>query len=52
MDALYWAIPAVIALALVLLLLPEQHARTALRCALGLWIAATLIVLPLLLSRS
>jgi hypothetical protein len=52
MVALCWAIPAVLALAVGVLVLPEQHVRTALRCALGLWVAATLIALPLLLSRS
>jgi hypothetical protein len=52
MDALYWAIPAVLALAIVLRLLPQQHARTALHGALGLWIAVLFVALPLLLSRS
>ncbi|MCC9307709.1 hypothetical protein LN042_11475 [Kitasatospora sp. RB6PN24] len=52
MYALLWAIPAVLALALVLRLLPPQHAQTALRSALAVWIAAILVALPLLLSRS
>lgn len=52
MDALFWAIPAVLALAVVLVLLPEQYRGTALRAALGLWIAITCILLPALLSRS
>jgi drug/metabolite transporter superfamily protein YnfA len=54
-DALLWAIPAVLALAalaLLLCLLPEQHRSTAMRAALGLWIAITLVALPVLLSRS
>jgi hypothetical protein len=54
-DALFWAIPAVpalAALALLLCLLPEQHRSTAMRAAIGLWIAITCIVLPVLLSRS
>ncbi|MDH6116884.1 hypothetical protein ABH930_000303 [Kitasatospora sp. GAS204A] len=52
MLALLWAIPAMPALAVVLVLLPEQHRGTAMRAALGLWIAITCIVLPALLSRS
>jgi hypothetical protein len=50
-----WAIPAVLALtalAVGLVVLPKQHRATALRLALGLWIATTLVALPLLLSRS
>jgi drug/metabolite transporter superfamily protein YnfA len=46
-DALLWAIPAVLALAalaVVLMLLPEQHRGTAMRCATGLWIAITLAI--------
>lgn len=50
--ALFWAVPAVLAIALVLALLPEQHRGTAMRAALGLWIAITCILLPALLSRS
>ena len=52
MAALFWAIPAVLALALVLCLLPEQHRSTVLRAALGLWIAITCIALPVWFSRS
>lgn len=52
MLALIWAIPAMLALTAVVALLPEQHADTALRAALGLWIATTLIALPLILARS
>ncbi|WP_181799424.1 hypothetical protein [Kitasatospora acidiphila] len=55
MAALFGAILAVLALAalgVVLWLLPEQHRRTAMRAAIGLWIAITCIALPVLLSRS
>lgn len=52
MYALLWAIPAVLALAIVLFVLPPHHARTALRTFAGLWIAICLFALPLLLSRS
>lgn len=53
MDALLWAIPAVLALAaLTLAVLPRPDAVTLLRAFAGLWIAAFLFVLPLLLSRS
>lgn len=53
MDALLWALPAVSAAALAILrLCSPQHAAMALRAATGLWIATTLIVLPLLLARS
>lgn len=51
MSALIWAIPA--AAALVLLVIREpRNARTVLLEAAGLWIALTLVALPLLLSRS
>ena len=52
MDALLWAILTAAALALGLLwLCSPEHARIALRTALGLWIAATFVALPLLLAR-
>jgi hypothetical protein len=51
--ALYWAIPATLALsALVLAVLPKQDAVLMLRTFAGLWIAAFIFVFPLLLSRS
>jgi len=50
--ALLWASLAVPALAIVLRLLPPQHRSTAWRGAVGLWIAITCILLPVLLSRS
>lgn len=53
MDALLWAIPFIAAVALALLwLCSPWHARTALRAATGLWIATTIVFLPLLLARS
>jgi hypothetical protein len=52
-DALLWAIPAVLALAaLTLAVLPRQDAVLMLRAFAGLWIAALVLVIPLLLSRS
>lgn len=53
MDALLWAIllTAIAALGLLRLCSP-QHAAMALRAGIGLWIAATLFALPLLLVRS
>lgn len=53
MDALLWAIPAVAVTALALLhRVSPEHAGIALRAATGLWIATTLVALPLLLARS
>ena len=53
MDALLWAILTAALLALaVLRLCSPQHAAMAMRAALGLWIATTLFILPLLLARS
>lgn len=53
MAALHWAIPITAALAYVLLRrVSTEHARTALTTTAGLGIAATLIFLPLLLTRS
>lgn len=51
MDALCWAIPAALALALLAIREP-RNAHGVLLDALGLWIALTLVALPLLLSRS
>jgi hypothetical protein len=52
-DALLWAILTATALALALLAcVSREHAATALRTAIGLWIAGTFVLLPLLLTRS
>lgn len=55
MDAPSWAVLLTVVSALALALLAcvsREHAETALRVALGLWIATTFAFLPFLLTRS
>ena len=50
MDALYWAIPAALALTVLAVVHPHGPEAT-LRAAAGLWIGLTLVALPLILTR-